>query len=356
MKIRTLLTAVVVTTTLAGCGGIPDDPGGAAPVTTINNITTIGATFEKAGENDNKVRINLLGILHPVTGEPIRFSANSNIWVTEDDVLKGIRITSASRSEDLRVDIVFVVDNSGSMGEESDSVASKIVSFVRHLDKSGLDVRVGCVGQDGRLNGALNLTSAANLQAYLIERDRRIRGVRRTFGFSGPDSAALLAAAYSRMFRASGVGGENSVLGITFADSTFSWRPDANRVYVIFTDEPTCVGRDAYWSAEGLLSRWSPEKGTIHTVFSEDTLRMRNWSSRYERPWELSRLTGGTMKFISRNAKDLDLTTLPVTNVLTNSVLIEFMSANPNVPHDVTITVKEGETADGVKKFVATRY
>jgi hypothetical protein len=339
---------------LAGCGDIPEDPGGSAPATTINNITTISATFEKAGENDKRVRINLLGILHPVTGEPMEFSANSNIWVTEDNVLKGIKITSGGRSAALSADVVFMVDNSGSMGEESDSIASKIVAFARHLEQSGLNVRVGCVGQNGTVSGALNLATAAALQTYLTERNRRITGVSRTMGFSGPDSAMLATAARSTAFRSGS--GENSVVAITFADSLFAWRRDANRVYIIFTDEATQPRRDPYWSTEGLLSRWNSEKGTIHTVFSEDTLRMRGWSSRYERPWELSRLTGGTMKFISRNAKDLDLTTLPVTNVLTNSVLVEFMSANPNVPHDVTITVKEGETVDGVKRFAGIHY
>jgi hypothetical protein len=330
---------------------IPANPGGVAPATTINNIVP-SAAFARTTGNTSRIRINLLGIINPTTGQPMQFTANQTVFVTEDTVLKGIKVTAAGGTTVLTADVVFVVDNSGSMGQEADSVAAKIIAFANYLQVSGLDVRVGCVGHgyssDARIYGALDLTTAANLQTYLS----RSSGITRTVGFTGADSARFATAAST--FGHSG-GGENSVVGIFFADSLFSWRSAANRVYVIFTDEPTQPGGFAYWSTEGLCSRWTAGRGTIHTVFSEDTT-FTSWTNLYsERPWALSWCTGGTTKFIPSSAAGLDLTTLPVTGALANSSLVEFVSANPNVAHTVTITVKV-TGADGKTVFQNITY
>jgi hypothetical protein len=332
---------------------IPKDPGGAAPATSFNNIQTIGATFSKTPGNEARIKINLLGISHPVTGQLIQLVPGSSLWITEDNLLKGVKLTSAGSGSVLNADVVFVVDNSGSMGEEADSIASKIIAFANYLQSSGLSVRVGCVGHgynsDQMVYGAINLTDAQALSSYL----NRYTGLMRTYGFSGSDSAKLAGAASAAFNSYSG--GENSVIGISYADSLFSWRAGANRVYVIFTDEPTQPGGLQQWSTDGLIGRWSGAKGTIHTVYSSDTTS--SWSALYyERPWDLSRRTGGTYKVIPYNAAGLDLTTLPVTGALATSVLLEYLTSNPNGTHNVVVTVKAASGADGKKEYLNIAY
>lgn len=327
---------------------IPADPGGTAPATTINNVSP-SATFGKTAGNDRRIRMNLLGILDPATGQPITFAANQNIFVAEDNVLKGMKISPAGTGGSLLADVVFTVDNSGSMGQEADSVAVKIIAFVDFLQSRGLDLRVGVVGYDGEVTGAVNLTTGPLLSAYLTRAGRT--GTSRTMGFSGGDSARF--ATIANTF-ASGVGGENGIVGIWFADSLFAWRGTAQRVYVNFTDEPTQPNNLVYWSTEGLCARWTPAKGTIHTVYSADTLR--TWTRlTAERPWALSQCAGGTAKFIPTNAAGLDLTTLPVTGALASSSLVEFLSSDPNRSHTLIITVKTA-TADGRTTFNNVTY
>lgn len=235
------------------------------------------------------------------------------------------------------------------MGQESDSIAVRIIDFVNFLASSGLDLQVGAVGYNGRVSGAINLTTAAALSAYL-NRPGFI-STSRTVGFSGPDSARLQTAAASH---ATGIGGENGIVGVTFADSLFSWRSSAQRVYVNFTDEPTQPSNLAFWSTEGLCARWQPGKGTIHTVFSADTTQ--SWSRLLrERPWDLSACTGGTVKFVPATAAGLDLRTLPVTGALASSRLVEFVSASASGQHTVVITVKTS-TADGKTTFSNISY
>jgi hypothetical protein len=105
------------------------------------------------------------------------------------------------------------------------------------------------------------------------------------------------------------------------------------------------------------LANWNNQRGTIHTVWSGgDTTNFGNevpLSS--EKPWRLSFGTGGTLKVIRFDASDLDLTTLPVTVALQNSWLVEFRSANPNVPHNLKITVKTN-TADGETRYENVTY
>ncbi|HXF99421.1 MAG TPA: vWA domain-containing protein [Bacteroidota bacterium] len=327
---------------------IPPDPGGSAPATTINNVVP-SASFARTPGNESRIRINLLGLTDPTNGQPINYVANQTVFVTEDGVLKGIRISSAGGTTTLTADVVFTVDNSGSMGEEADSIASKIIEFVNYLQASGLDLRVGVVGYNGRVTGAMNLTTGSALNSYLTRTG--FIGTSRTVGFGGSDSARLESVAATF---ASGVGGENGVVGVWFADSLFSWRAGAQRVYVNFTDEPTQPNNLVYWSTEGLCARWTPTKGTIHTVYSADTAR--TWTRLIaERPWDLSACTGGTSKFLPSNAAGLDLRNLPVTGALASSRLVEFLSANPSIPHTVVITIKT-QTADGKTTFTNITY
>ncbi len=362
MSIHRLLIALVLSAGVfaAGCkkdegpassnnnADIPPDPGGSAPATTINNVAP-SAAFGKTAGNENRIRINLLGIIDPTTGSPINLIANQTLYVTEDNVLKGIKVSTPTGTATLLADVVFTVDNSGSMGQESDSIAARIIDFVNFLAASGLDLRVGAVGYDGRVRGAINLTTAAALSAYLNRPGFISTG--RTRGFSGADSARLETAAATH---ATGIGGENGIVGVTFADSLFTWRSAAQRVYVNFTDEPTQPNNLVYWSTEGLCARWQPGKGTIHTVYSADTTR--TWTRLLsERPWDLSACTGGTVKFVPATAAGLDLRTLPVTGALASSRLVEFVSANPSGQHTVVITVKTS-SADGKTTFSNITY
>lgn len=55
----------------------------------------------------------------------------------------------------LAADVVFLVDNSGSMGEEANAIARDIIDWAEKLAASSLDVRFGCVGYDGGIKRRL---------------------------------------------------------------------------------------------------------------------------------------------------------------------------------------------------------
>ncbi len=327
---------------------IPGDPSGVTvPTPTLNNALPT-ATFTPSS---GIMKINLQGLLDPTTNQPIQFTYNannpqsSNIFIQEDGVVKGLSVTKVGSGNVLSADVVFCVDNSGSMDQEADSVAASIIEFANYLQSSGLDVKFAVVGfsVSGDINGGINFTNAQTLNTYL----NRFTGTYRTEGFSGPDSAAL----YNRANNFGYAGDENGIMACLFADSVFAWRAGAQRVMILFTDEPTQSNGVNWTNSVGcsLLSG----KATVHTVFSEDTTYYSSyWSQTDERPWEISTCTGGTIKFIPESATGLNLIDLPVAGTLTNSYLVQYRTSTPGT-HTVKITVSTS-TADGSKTYSVT--
>ena len=330
---------------------IPGDPTGVTVPTPTKNNVLPSASFTTAG---SRVKLNLLGLIDPTTNQPLTLSydasnpQNSSIFVEEDGVVQGLKLSKVGTGNVLTADVVFLVDNSGSMGQEADSVAKSIIDFATFLQASGLDVKFAIVGfsVSGTINGGINFTNAQTLSTYLD----RSTGTSRTVYFSGSDSAALTDRAYNFGY----AGDENGVMAALFADSVYGWRSGAQRVMVLFTDEPTQNLDGLTWTnAQGcsLLSG----KATVHTVFSGDTTyyNYNYWDANREEPAAISRCTGGTIKYVPEDATGLSLKDLPVAGALANSYLDEYVSAKTGVAHVVKITVYTS-TADGVQTFNVT--
>jgi hypothetical protein len=293
-------------------------------------------------------------LVDPNTQQPISLfynssnPASSNIFVTQNGTTKGLLITKVGSGTTLKADVVFTVDNSGSMGQEADNVASNIAAFATTLANSGLDVQFGCVGYDSYANGAINITTAANLSAHLNRSG--YTGTSRTVGFSGTDATTLQTAASNFGY----AGGENGVLGTLFAYQNFSWRAGASKVFVNFTDEPTQPAGDQSFNTAQLCNTIGGI-ATVHTVFSEDTTYYSGyWSTSYERPWKMSECTGGTVKFINSDASDLVLSDLPVVGALSNSYLVQYLKGSSTVQEWLVTIVVYTATADGSVTYRVT--
>lgn len=327
---------------------IPGDPTGVNVPTPNKNNVIPSASFSSSG---SRVKLNMLGLIDPTTNQPLTLNYNasnpqaSNIFVEEDGIVQGLKVSKVGTGNVLTADVVFLVDNSGSMSEEADSVANSIIDFANFLQTSGLDVKFAVVGfsVSGEINGGINFTNAQTLSSYL---DRNT-GTSRTRDFAGADSAALT----DRADNFGDAGDENGVMAALFADSVYGWRAGAQRVMILFTDEPTQNLDGVTWTnAQGcsLLSG----KATVHTIYSQDSTYY-TYDQYNERPWEISQCTGGTIKFIPTDASGLTLRDLPVAGALANSYLVEYVSAKTGVLHVVKITIYTS-TADGVQTFNVT--
>lgn len=332
--------------------GIPSDdiagenPNIGSPTTSIPNIQY---TVENQG-NNAVVRIDMTGIQDADTYNWLKLFGTAqdgqNIWVSVDDKPKGITVTNnADGDENTKTvaDLVFLIDNSGSMSEESDAIARDIKSWAQELEASHLDILFGCVGysQSGKINGAINLSDADDLSTYLD----RSYGTKRTVGFSGNDANTLKDAAqqYSVVAECGG-------MALRYADANIKFRSNSNRIYVNFTDEPNQPNKKNEYSTEyfKLQNNWNTNQGTVHTVFSADTTFTETINSK-EKPWRISWYTGGTIIKAPSNFANVTLDKLPVTGAMQNSYTIRFTNVRDVMDgkiHHVTITIlsKDGNT------------
>jgi hypothetical protein len=351
---------------------IPDDalatlpPEIGAPTTNIPNFQS---TVKKQGSN-TIVSMELTGIQNPETKQFLSLagtgSAKQNIWVTIDGVPKGIAVQNNGnlKASAMKADLVFLVDNSGSMSQEADSVASGIVNWAKKLGNSGLDLKFGCVGYgyySNEISGAINMTDVNTLNTYLSERKSSwgytVDGLERTYGFYGKDSAALAVAANN--YKA---GGECGMLALRYADDNFAFRSGANRIYVNFTDEPNQPGSTSGqvktdYSVNFLAdpANWGASSGTVHSVFSQDTTYY-TWQqpphASRERPWLMSEYTGGTFLIAPDDFKGVTLDVLPVSGAMQNYSIISFrVDGLVGKSINLTITVTDGGATKAERTF-----
>lgn len=342
--------------------GIPDDSK-ASPNPEVNDPTAVLPNIQYTTQDEDGftvMRVDMTGVQNPETYEWIRLIGTGgnkygrqNVWVEVDGKPKGIDVYNTIDDEGDREvlnDVVFLVDNSGSMSDEANAIARDITNWAKSLGASGLNVKFGCVGYGGNVGannfaylvdkygvtGAMNLTDYAVLDEFL--NGRGMSGVSRTQGFYGSDALSLETKANLNYSRA---GGECGVQALQFADKNFSFRKGANRIYVNFTDDANYHGEVTSLRVEYVKDYWVTTMGTIHTVFSGDK---SNAASRQhgDAPWLMSEYTGGTTLYASSDFSGVSLDNLPVTGAMQNSYIIRFTNIKEYMdgqPHEVRITV-----------------
>lgn len=356
--------------------GIPKDADAdPAPVVKEPTTTLPNALCTVVDENGHAVmNVDMTGVWHAGENDWMKLYGTAykghgqNVWVTVDGKPKGIDVYNNSEDEGRRIltDVVFLVDNSGSMSEEAEAIARDIKNWAEKLAKSGLDVRFGCVGYgDSRyaIDGALNVTTVDKLKEYL-DADGRY-GTNRTHYYGGSDAENLRSKAEGGNYE-NGSYNECGMVALHFANDNFVFRSGANRIYVNFTDEPNQPNHVGRWSVEFLNpttnpNNWNPANGTVHTVYSG--YKSSSWTNLYsENPALMSEYTGGTVLYATSGFTDINtgeavtLESLPVTGAMQNSYIIRFTNIEEYMdgrPHEVKVTVV---SADGTVKAEKIYY
>lgn len=327
------------------------DPNPQLPDQANTTIPNLNYSTETQG-GKTIIRMDMTGIQDPQQRDAWLYLygtdySRQNIWLEIDDQPKGFTVHNtvddASTDQHAQVDLVFLVDNSGSMSEEADAIANDIISWSNELART-LDMRFACVGydMDGYVNGGMDFNDAAHLSSFL-NRPNYNYGTSRTMGFAD-QAFSSVANTFSHMYDSKGyVRDEDGVMALRFAHEKYSFRPGANRVYVNFTDEPNQPNGNTEWSVNWVkdTQNWATTSGTVHTVFSESGYG--SWSDLYyEQPWLLSEYTGGTTIFTSSDFRDVSLSSLPVTGALQNSYYLRLTNVDDlfdGQEHKVKVTV-----------------
>ena len=322
--------------------GIPADSKAEANPEIVGDHTTTIPNVQLS-TSDGVVTMDMTGIQDLINGGWLDLygtgESGQNIWVEVDGKPKGIVVINNNENDGSvskrMVDLVFCVDNSGSMSEEANKLAQEVVGWATKLSQQNLDIQFACVGYGNinGINGAINFTDITGISSFF----NYSSGTSRTMHFAGSDAQELktLAGQYHNC------SGECGAEAVHFADDNFKFRPGANRIYVNFTDEPNQPGSYTENSVEYFndQNNWDTTKGTIHTVFSNG-----HPSTYSEAPWLMSEYTGGTTLFTS-SSFNVSLDNLPITGALANSYVIKVREpgATSGDTHTIKITIKDGE-------------
>lgn len=281
-----------------------------------------------------------------------------NMWIDVDGDPKGFVVSTDKTESVSLVDLVFLVDNSGSMSDEANAIARDIMSWASSLSSSGLDIRFACVGYGSKVgtnnygylvanygvSGAIDFTDSNGISTYL----NRTTGTSRTVGYSGSNASFLSSQAALEKY--SKAGGECGIQALRFADENFTFRKGANRIYVNFTDDANYHGNSTDLKVAYLKTdSWDTNKGTIHTVFSGSTSYVTG-RSYGDDPRLMSEYTGGTVIIAPSNFSGVSLSSLPVTGAMQHSCSVYISNLTTKLdeqPHDLRITIM---TPDGKVK------
>ena len=145
-------------------------------------------------------------------GYPLDTLSAHNLFVYENGIEKNIlSVEKIPAAEDVPVDFVFLIDITGSMQPQINSIKANISNFTQSLVKRGIDYRIGLILFSDDIEKVYNPTS--NVLDFL---------------------------AWINPVRAKGGGDEkeNALESIEAACTQIKWRREANRVAVIITDAP----------------------------------------------------------------------------------------------------------------------
>ena len=336
-------------------GDIPEDPTTPSPTVRDPNtsIPNPSGTVETDEWGNIVYTLTLSGVTD-VYGNWLKLigtgNDNQNIWVDVDGQPKGILVINLEDNVSrVKNDIIFSIDNSGSMSQEADAVARDIMELTTYLEGKGLDVQFAVAGYDGYLTGAHNICSASELNNYLTSNGT---GTSRTRHFGGSDASTLKAAAsaYGNSYS------ECGAAAIQYANSNFNFRVGSNRIYINFTDEPNQPNGKSQWSVDFFKSQnnWPAQYGTIHSVYSNTYTTYTETMGYEEYPWRMAEYTGGTKMFTSSSFTGVSLKDIPVMDAITHSYTIKMIipqSLLDGLPHTVVLKIV---TTDGQTRGVLT--
>lgn len=344
--------------------GIPSDYSATTNPNIINpNAIIPNYQYEEDDEEEGLFvyRLDMTGIMNPNTHEWLELYgtglSEQNVWLSLDNNPKGILVKNHSEDGTIsrRFDLVFLVDNSGSMNEESDAVARDIVSWANSLTNSGIDIQFSCVGYSeyGYVNGAIDFTNQEGLSNFLDYGS----GTQRTKHFGGSNATTL-----QNQARDYGdVSDECGVMALRFANDFFTFRNGTNRIYVNFTDEPNQPSHINGWSVEYLNpsnGNWTPQQGTVHTVFSGSS-GFSNQTGYIEKPWLMSEYTGGTVLYANEDFSGVSLNDLPVTGAMQHSYSIYFTvpeSLKDGQNHSLRVTVLSQDQSVRAERYFSIKF
>ncbi len=169
----------------------------------------IGGSVALDPDNPSLVRLTLNALVNREDGRPALGLTSENFVVYEDGIRRSPILVNQTSGVPSKTDLVFVVDTTGSMGDEIAGVRDSIISFAGRLVANGQDVRYGGVEFGDDVRTSLPFTRSAS------EFSNWTAGLTATGGDDDP---------------------ENPLDAIVSSVESQTWRSDSQHIIVVLTD------------------------------------------------------------------------------------------------------------------------
>lgn len=304
---------------------IPPDPSESVPFLLTKPTNKINATLVKAPLLLPYVVPN--HVIIKLALPDIDDVSKSQIKVFEDGREQGFVLFKEAELRK-RADIAIVIDTTGSMNDAIYGVRNSVIKFAEILAQSGLDVMIGVVPYDDRVNppligispGYLNLSTPVEARDYVAK-------ITRTDG-----------------------GSEVAYNAILFAVQNMNWRPASQKIIIIVTDEFDNYGGTAGYVSKTDLIRILGKEFTVHGVFitgNDYSTGVTDFSN----PRDVRQVvveTGGSIIYTGRHG-DVDLANKVLIEQTASSWLLVFESDSPKQLHTIEIFYKNNDDERYVK-------
>jgi len=248
--------------------------------------------------------------------------------VFEDGRAQGFELVT-QESIKTALDIVFIVDLTGSMGEEISGVKQSLSQFVRYLNELGLMIRIGVLPYD----------DAAPAIANSIPNDTWLNLT---------DSREPRVQAYINALGANGGGDEVPYQAIRYAAENASWMEYAEKVILLITDElqeSTPPSSSSKNQLIQLLNQKGISASGVFSVGESEYSRGGSFTS-WDDPREIAVSTGGFVFYTDSQAR-LQLDQSGIVDPLASAQYLIYLSDSQDSPHVVSIYFEEDKDHQG---------
>ena len=322
---------------------IPKDPTGMTEPTSWGDDVKFNASLDKTAlmtpigiPDTTKIKISFTNY-----DIPSDISVD-NFKVFEDGKAQGFLLSKLSETTN-KIDIMIIMDTTGSMGNEIDGLKNSLVNFINYLKDGGFDVKVGIVPYDDNAPAGGSDYSTydpawQNLTDLTTARDY----VSKLYASGGGDYP------------------ENTYGAIMYAWNNASWRAEAQRIFILFTDN------SSHYKDDGSYTNFEPQYtkdevisalegyATLYMVASTGDYYSEGGTdfSNPADPREIAIVTGGFVKYQS-GYEEVDLTKIGIAESIKSTYIIEFQSDSPEKEHEISVYYEGHDSDQGHAKITA---
>lgn len=349
-RILWLFSILIIIIAITSCQNIPtlptelpSDPEGVTEPTSWGNDVNFGLSLDKfinitpIGIPDTtKLKISFINYTIPSD------ISEDNFLVFEDGKAQGFILSKLTETTN-KVDIMIIMDTTGSMGEEINGLKASLTNFINYLDESGFDVQVGVLPYDDYAP-ATDITLSKPWQD-LTDLTTAQNFVSELTAYGGGDFP------------------ENAYAAVMYAWNNASWRHRAQRILLLLTDatshykgeinpyddfDPQFTKSEVLEKLEGYATLYMVASAGYY--YETDT----DFTSPDD-PREIAVRTGGFVIYQS-GSEEVDLSSIGIGEAIKSTFIIEFQSDSPSLTHEISVYYEGPEGEQGKSELTNVEY